>query len=141
LPIPEPEPGLVIRYEYLRTRQKEAGVGQGKDRPACLVAATDRSVKPRYVVILPITHSAPDADTIAVAIPAAVGRTLGLDDATSWVIVSEHNVDEWPNGGLSPVPGDRTRFAYGFVTTGLFAQIKAKFAELIRSGRGGGVRR
>jgi hypothetical protein len=133
LPIPDAEPGLVIRYDYLWSRQNDAGLGQGKDRPACLVAASDRSVTPRYVVILPITHTAPDADTVGIEIPEAVRRALGLDDAPSWVVLSEHNVDEWPNGGLSPVPGDAPRFAYGFVPPRLFAQIKAKFIELVRS--------
>ncbi len=139
MPIPEPEPGLVIRYDYLWSRESEAGTG--KDRPACLVAASDRSATPRYVVILLITHSPPGATTVAVAIPPAVGRALGLDDAPSWVVVSEHNVDEWPNGGLSPVPGETARFAYGFVPPRLFAQIRSKFVELARSGRTAGVRR
>jgi hypothetical protein len=39
------------------------------------------------------------------------------------VILSEHNIDEWPNGGLASVPGKRGEFSYGFVP-GLFAKIK-----------------
>jgi hypothetical protein len=46
------------------------------------------------------------------------------------VIVSDHNVDEWPNGGLAPVPGRPGAFSYGFIPPGLFAQVKAKFLEL-----------
>jgi hypothetical protein len=46
------------------------------------------------------------------------------------VIVSEHNVDVWPNGGLSPVPGRAGVFSYGFLPPGLFARIKEKFLEL-----------
>ncbi len=141
MPIPEAEPGLVIRYDFVWTRQSQSGVEHGKDRPACLVAASDRSVRPRYVVILPITHSPPDAETVAVEIPAAVGRALGLDDGRSWVVLSEHNVDEWPNGGLSPVPGDPSRFAYGFVPPRLFTRIKAEFIALIRTRQSRGVRR
>ncbi len=98
-------------------------------------------MRPRYVVILPITHSPPDAETVAVEIPAAVGRALGLDDGRSWVVLSEHNVDEWPNGGLSPVPGDPSRFAYGFVPPRLFTRIKAEFIALIRARQSRGVRR
>jgi hypothetical protein len=30
----------------------------------------------------------------------APSALLGLDDEPSWVIMSEHNIDEWPNGGL-----------------------------------------
>jgi hypothetical protein len=76
-----------------------------------------------------------------VEIPAKVRERLGLDDGPSWVIVSEHNVDEWPNGGLAPLPGRPGVFSYGFIPPGLFARVKAKFLELYEKGRAGGVRR
>ena len=57
VPLPEPRPGLIIRYDYLWTREAAAGRDQGKERPACLVAAMDSTASPRFVVILPITHS------------------------------------------------------------------------------------
>ena len=88
--LPEPKPGLIIRYDYIRTREAAAGRDQGKERPACLVAATDSAVSPRFVVILPITHTPPDKDTVGVEIPGKVREALGLDDAPSWVIVSEY---------------------------------------------------
>jgi hypothetical protein len=141
VPLPEPRPGLVIRYDYLWNREAAAGRDQGKERPACLVAALDSGVSPRFVVILPITHTPPDKATVGVEIPARVRKTLGLDDAPSWVIVSEHNVDEWPNGGLAPLPGRPGIFSYGFIPPGLFAQVKAKFIELYEIGRSGSVRR
>ena len=40
-----------------------------------------------------------------------------------WVVVSEHNVDEWPNAGLQPH------------SRPVFAQIKAKFLDLAGQGR------
>ena len=141
MPLPEPKPGLVIRYDYLWTREAAAGRDQGKERPACLVAAMDSALAPRFVVILPITHRPPDKDTVGVEIPAKVRAALELDDAPSWVIVSEHNVDEWPNAGLAPLPGRPGVFSYGFIPPGLFAQVKAKFLELYEKGRSGGVRR
>ena len=141
MPLPEPRPGLVIRYDYLCTREAATGRDQGKDRPACLVAATDPAASPRFVVILPITHAPPIGDTVGVEIPARVREALGLDDAPSWVIVSEHNVDEWPNGGLAPLPGRPGVFAYGFIPPGFFAVVKAKFLELYEEGRSGSVRR
>jgi hypothetical protein len=128
--LPEPRPGLVIRYDYLWTHEAAAGRDQGKERPACLVAAMDSSVSPRFVVILPVTHTRPDKNTVGVEIPANVRQALGLDDAPSWVIVSEHNVDEWPNGGLAPLPGRPSVFSYGFIPPRLFAQVKAKFLQL-----------
>jgi len=140
VPLPEPKPGLVIRYDPLWSREAAAG-REGKERPACLVAATDPTASPRFVVILPITHTRPEKDTVGVEIPAKVREALGLDDAPSCVIVSEHNVDEWPNGGLAPLPGRPGVFSYGFIPPGLFAQVKARFLELYEKGRTGGVRR
>ena len=55
--------------------------------------------------------------------------------------MSEHNVDEWPNGGLSPLPGQPDVFAYGFVLPSLFSQIKARFLELAKAKKGHGVHR
>ena len=141
MPLPEPRPGLIIRYDYLWTREAAAGRDQGKERPACLVAAMDSTASPRFVVILPITHTRPEKNTVGVEIPKKVRKALGLDDAPSWVIVSEHNVDEWPNAGLAPLPGQPGVFSYGFIPPGLFARVKASFLELCEAGRSGSVRR
>src|SRR6185312_12448352 len=108
---PEPKPGLVIRYDYLWTREAAAGKQQSKDRPACLVAASDSTVRPRFVVILPITHSAPTNDT----------------------------VDEWPNAGIAPLPGRPDIFSYGFIPPRLFTQIRERFLELSEQGQTAGL--
>jgi hypothetical protein len=139
--LPEPKPGLVIRYDYLWNREAASGRDHGKDRPACLVAASDSNTKPRFVVILPITHSAPAGNTIGIAIPPRVRQALGLDDEPCWVIVLEHNIDAWPNGGLQPLPGRPGIFSYGFIPPSLFLQIKTKFLELARRKQSSAVRR
>ena len=77
---------------------------------------------------------APARRHAAVEIPQKVRAAIGLDDAPSWVIVSEHNVEEWPNG-LAPIPGRSGVFAYGFIPPGLFAQIKAKFLTIAKQRR------
>ena len=128
--LPEPKPGLVIRYDYLWYREAVTGQDHGKDRPACLVATTDSGVQPRFVVLLPITHSPPDEGTVGIEIPPRVRQAIGLDEAPAWVIVSEHNVDEWPTAGLSALPGRPGDFSYGFVPPKLFAQIKKAFLTL-----------
>jgi hypothetical protein len=119
-----------------------AGRDQGKDRPAaCLVAASDSAVRPRFVVILPITHSAPRGATTGIEIPEKVRQAIGLDDERCWVIVSEHNVDAWPNAGLQPIRGHPGFLLMASIPPRLFAQIKARFLELARQGRSGEVRR
>ena len=139
--LPEPSPGLVVRYDYLWSREAAVGRTQGKDRPACIVVASDSDTKPRFVVLLPITHTAPIGDTVAIEVPAKVRRSIGLDDEPSWVVVSEHNVDEWPNAGLSPIPGKPDVFAYGFIPPGLFAEIKARLLGLARQKKSDTVHR
>jgi len=139
--LPEPKPGLVVRYDYLWLDESTAGRDQGKDRPACLLAASDAAIRPRFVVILPITHSAPGGATTGIEIPPKVRQAIGLDNEPCWVIVSEHNVDAWPTTGLQPIPGHPGVFAYGFIPPRLFAQIRAKFLELAREGRSGRVGR
>jgi len=139
--LPEPKPGLVIRYDYLWTREAAAGKQQSKDRPACLVAASDSTVAPRFVVILPITHSAPTNDTVGMEIPPKVAQALGLDEARNWVVVSDHNVDEWPNAGIAPLPGRPDIFSYGFIPPRLVTQIRERFLELSEQGQAAGLRR
>lgn len=141
MPLPDPRPGLVVRYDYVWSREALAGKTQGKDRPACLVAASDDRARPRFVVLLPITHSSPDPDTIAIEIPPRVRAAIGLDDAPSWVVISEHHIDEWPSSGLSPLPGKPGVFVYGFIPPGLFAQIKARFLHLARQKASAPIRR
>jgi hypothetical protein len=114
----------------LRSHKAIAGRVQGKDRPACLVAASESQAEPRLVVLLPITHTPPDADTIGIEIPVRVKQAIGVDDAPSWVIVSQNNVGEWPNGGLSAVLGKPNELSYDFIPPDLFARIKAKFLKL-----------
>ena len=139
--LPKPEPGLVVRYDYLWLREAALGRRESNERPACLVAASDSNSDPRFVVILPITHAQPRGSTRGVEIPAKVRKALGLDEARCWVVVSEYNVDEWPNGGLAPLPGRAGVFAYGFIPPRLFAEVKTKFLELAASDRRRGVRR
>lgn len=128
--LPKPEPGLVFRYDYLWARQSAARAQSGKERPACLVATP---LEGDFVLILPITRSKPGPNTAAVEIPDAVRHALGLDHERSWVIVSEFNVDTWPNAGIAPVKG-RDTFHYGFIPPRLFEAIRKLFIQEMKRG-------
>jgi hypothetical protein len=141
MPLPRPEPGLVVRYDYLWLRETGSTRLSGKERPACLVATLDDEADPRLVLILPITHSRPAGDTAGIEIPRAVAQHLGLDGARSWVIVSEANVDFWPNAGLAPVPGKRGVYAYGVLPPALFGKVRDGFVRLFETRRAKLVRR
>jgi hypothetical protein len=90
VPLPVPEPGLVISYSYLwhseYLREQEEGL---KDRPCAIILISEDGAGQTVVTVLPITHSRPESD--AVEIPLPVKRRLGLDEARSWAVVSEVN--------------------------------------------------
>jgi len=131
--LPVPSPGLVVRYDYLWSRESGQGRAQGKDRPACIVVASDSTERPRFVVLVPITHSPPRDGDVGIEIPPRVRRAIGLDEEPAWIIVSEHNVDEWPNPGLVPLPGKPGVYVYGFLPPALFASVKQQFIACAES--------
>src|SRR5258708_14388783 len=91
--LPEPQPGLVISYAYLWNHEHRVGQEEGrKDRPSVIVLTTRReSDDGTIVTVLPITHSAPESADLAVEIPPAVKRHLGLDADRSWIVVARGN--------------------------------------------------
>ena len=86
--LPEPAPGLVLRYSYLWRRERDEGRHEGrKDRPCAIVVALRRAdAAGTRVLVLPVTHDAPHDPDTAVELPPRVKRRLGLDDARSWVV-------------------------------------------------------
>jgi hypothetical protein len=91
MPIPTPEPGLVISYAYLWHHEHEAGWDEGrKDRPSVIVLAVGRQQdEETIVIVLPITHRSPADPASAVEIPIPVKRHLGLRSATAIVTITD----------------------------------------------------
>ena len=135
MPLPEPEPGLVFRYDFLWRREADAGRDTSKERPACIAVATDSEMARRRVVILPITHSRPSKAAFGIELPDTVRRALGLDDEPCWVIVSEYNIDNWPNAGIATLPESTSKYTYGYLPPRLFETIKAEFLKRFDSKR------
>ena len=129
--LPELTHGLVVRYAYI-WRERGRGAGgkdevAGKDRPACVLLVMRRAKGGRSVLLLPITHTPPGPDSLGVEIPAKVKAHLGLDHERSWVIVSECNVDVWPNPDLQQIPNYPGRFHYGHLPPRLFRAVRDAF--------------
>jgi hypothetical protein len=142
--LPNPVPGLVIRYSYLWYAEQLQGREEGqKDRPCAIVAAmrSDENGRTR-VLVLPITHSPPDRPDLAVEIPAKVKRRLQLDDSPSWVVLTEWNEFVWPGPDLRRLP-DATvsSVAYGMLPPSLFAAIRERFLALAVSRQASRVQR
>jgi hypothetical protein len=124
VPLPVPEPGLVISYSYLWHSEYEREQEEGlKDRPCAIILVAEGATRATVVTVVPIAHSSPRGD--AVEIPLAVKRRLGLDEARSWAVVTEVNRFVWPGPDLRPVlRGGPARFDYGFLSPSLFRQIR-----------------
>jgi uncharacterized protein YifN (PemK superfamily) len=135
--LPAPEPGLVIDYAYLWHRAHRQGEREGrKHRPSVIVLAAKRAADGATVVtVLPITHSPPTDLRFAVEISQRVKRHLGLDDARSWIIVTEGNRFVWPSYDLRRRTASG-RFDHGFLPPKLFAQVQQAFVACYRAGQG-----
>ena len=136
MPLPVPEPGLVVRYAYLWHSDYARGREDGdKDRP-CAIVFTVTETDETTVAVLPVTHSPPRHPDDAIELPQTVKRRMGLDDARSWVVVTELNRFVWPGPDLRPVPPtDAGRFDYGPLPPNLFRTIRDRFLASARAGR------
>ena len=134
--IPNPEPGLVISYAYLRHYEHQAGREEGqKDRPSVIVLAVEREADGAIIVtVLPITHSPPTDLPSAVEIPSPVKRHLGLDDDRSWIVLAEGNEFRWPGYDLPKLPHS-DRYDHGFLPPRFFNHVLEAFVACHRTGR------
>ncbi|WP_371424519.1 hypothetical protein [Tardiphaga sp.] len=143
MPLPKPVPGLVIRYSFLWNHEAKAGNEDGsKDRPCAVLLATTIKDGEQIVTVLPVTHTPPADERLAVEIPAGTKTRLGLDDARSWIVLSEANRFQWPGPDLRPVPGDKeANVAYGLLPAGLYDLIRTKWLAAFDARRVGQVDR
>lgn len=125
--LPDPVPGLVIRYSYLwydqHLRRQEEG---SKDRPCVIVLAIHHDGGRTIVTVAPITHQPPTAGSKAVEMPAETKARLGLDDLPSWIVTDELNEFVWPGPDIRPIgPLRAKRFSYGLIPFALFERIRS----------------
>jgi hypothetical protein len=132
---PAPVQGLVIRYSYLWSAEHARGQEEGvKDRPCAVVLVIAGDTVAPAVTVLPITHTPPFNPALAVEIHPAVKRRLGLDDARSWVVLTEANRFIWPGPDLRPTtPGDASSVAYGLLPYAMFEEIRLKFIAALKA--------
>lgn len=83
------------------------------------------------VLVLPITHTEPQDETVAIEIPTPVKARLKLD-SDWWIIVSEWNEFVWPGPDLRQRSGgDELSFAYGMLPPKLFASVRERLLHLV----------
>lgn len=131
MPLPKPEPGLMIAYSYLWASQRTVGETEGrKTRPCAIVVATSDEDGDPLVYVAPVTHSKPADDEHAIELPAKLKRHLGLDDQPSWVVTTELNRFIWPGYDLKPIARNKPdTFVWGYLPTDIFNRIKQGIAR------------
>lgn len=124
---PVPKPGLVIRYSFLWSHERDAGADEGaKDRPCAIIVAARRGDNGDIAVIVaPVTHAPPADPLDSLEIPPAVCRSLGLDNERHWLRLDELNRFAWPGYDLRTIPGKPGNYAYGMLPKPLFEQLRA----------------
>jgi len=132
MPLPTPEPGVVICYEFLWSHEAAQGAIEGeKRRPAVIVIATKTEDGATKVIVAPITRLRKENSGRAIKIPPKVKAHLGLDNERSWIILDELNEFIWPGYYLYPVLGAPPgTYEYGFIPPALFTQIKGRILTL-----------
>lgn len=115
--LPEPRPGLVIRYGFLWSHEANRGALEAsKDRPCAIVVAARKQASGYIqVVAAPITHSPPDDVSASLEITADICRALGLDGGRHWLRFDELNSFIWPGYDLRPRAGKPLRYDYGML--------------------------
>ncbi|OWK18671.1 growth inhibitor PemK [Mesorhizobium amorphae CCBAU 01583] len=137
MPLPDPQLGLVISYAYLWHHEHQAGQDEGrKDRPCVIVLAVERGADGLIVTVVPVTHVPPTDPLLAIELPPAVKRHLGLDGERSWVMLHEGNRFAWPGYDLRPVPHSADRYDYGLLPPRLFLSMVERFKAVWETGRG-----
>lgn len=122
--LPPPRPGQVIAYAYLRAREHRCGHEEGrKDRPCAVVAARQVIEGREVVTVVPVTHTPPHDPADAVAIPAPLKAHLGLDEAPTWIVVTETNDFLWPG------PDIRPDVTYGMLPPRFFAHVRDRILQ------------
>ena len=156
--IPDARSGIVFRYRYLRIWEYERGDQVGKDRPCCILmplrsgqileappiqrerdptAMDAHTVDEGEVLILPIQSDPPGQNQLGLELTIQDKRYVGLPShAPSYVLVSEANLDRWPNADMSLVPGRQGTFTYDRPLAGpVIARILRAFLMAHRTGK------
>lgn len=88
------QPGTVVRYPFLWSREDAAGETEGrKDRPSCLLISVKVNEK-THLLLAPITSKQPHTGVNAIKVPELEKQRAGLTSfPDAWIICEELNAD------------------------------------------------
>lgn len=93
------------------------------------------------MTVAPITHTPPAKGGEAIELPRRVKQALGLDDDRYWIVLDDVNQFAWPGYDIRPVPGAKSRFAYGFIPPSLYDTVIGRLLALAAAQRVAEIRR
>jgi len=126
-----PEPGDVIRYEFLWPEGHAQGRDSDKERP-CGVVVSRSVAEGRIVFVVPITSRDPK-DPRAIVVQA--GGPLGLK-APGWIIPWAVNAFQWMGSDVREAPDPKGAFwRYGALSGALRERLAAAVAAEMKAGR------
>ena len=124
--LPNPQPGLVIGYDFLFREQADAGlVTAPKPHPAAIILVVRQGDQTR-VSLLAISHMAPRPgdEVFRLKLTSAECREMGLDAAAHWINLRDINAFDWPGYDLvRSAPGGG--FVYGRMSKATFTRVVA----------------
>jgi len=135
VPLPAPEAGLVISFNYLWRREHELGRENARyPRPCAIVVAVRRASDDALITtVVPMTTKRPRGENSAIEVPLGVRRNLGLSDASCWIILDEANEFVWPGYDLEP--NSKGEIVYGLLPRRLYERIRVGLLETLRARR------
>jgi len=138
---PNPQVGLVVRYDYLWSGEAMQGRQEGaKERPCAVIQSVHKGEDGKISVLLaPITHTPPHGKNEGVEIPYKVTRYLGLDDQRQWIRTTELNRVSWDDLGI--IPAKPQQWEYGRLPKGLYDRARQEIQNNARARKAQIVRR
>lgn len=132
--LPDPVPGLVVRYGFLWPHQRRQGKAEAtKERPCAIVVSTRMEDGRMFrVVVAPVTHTQPAGQRTSVEIPSKIRRALGLDQERQWIRLDCLNRFAWPGFDLRPIPNQDDKIDYGMLPPSLFERVRQGVLDLNR---------
>ena len=137
--LPEPVPGLNVRYSYLWRREQPGRSRRGPERtgPARSPPRSGPKTVSALVLVLPVTHSEPQANA-RIALPSPVKRRLGW---TTYALDRHLGVQRVPLARPRPSARAGRRRKHGRlrdVAAGLFEVVRQTLLTAISARRTGG---
>lgn len=131
MPLPNPQVGLIIRYEYLWVSEALQGQNRGeKHRPCVVILVVPANAgKPAKAMVCALTHSEPRGDDVGIEVaPDEAKAGMGLSNRPQWIIASEANLVDWDDAGIVELKSGG--WVYGVMIRPLLEETRAKYQAI-----------